>query len=137
MKGADVSPAQATPTIPPIISVDDHVVEPPDLFQRWLPAKFRDGAPHIVELPWEFSPEGRHWPFRPAADGPVTDFWAFEDLRVVICGATACAGKPPAEMSSAPVRFADMRRGYYSLPERLADMDTNHVERSKIGRAHV
>ena len=118
------------PQIPPIISVDDHVVEPPDLFLRWLPSRFRESAPHVVSLPWEYHPEGQHWPYRPAADGPHTDFWAFEDLRVVICGATACAGKPPAEMSSAPVRFADMRRGYYSLPERLADMDTNHVERS-------
>lgn len=25
--------------IPLLISVDDHVVEPPHLFQRWLPAK--------------------------------------------------------------------------------------------------
>ncbi|MGH3522538.1 MAG: amidohydrolase family protein, partial [Mycobacterium sp.] len=120
----------ALPKIPPIISVDDHVVEPPDLFLRWLPSKFQDAAPRVVSLPWEFSVEGRHWPYRPAADGPETDFWAFEDLRVVICGATACAGKPPEEMSSAPVCFADMRPGYYALPERLADMDANHVERS-------
>src|SRR6185503_667255 len=29
-----------------------------------------------------------------------------------------------------PVAFADMRPGYYSVPERLADMDINNVERS-------
>ena len=28
--------------IPPMISVDDHVLEPPDLWQRWLPARWRD-----------------------------------------------------------------------------------------------
>jgi len=116
--------------VPPIISVDDHVVEPPDLFLRWLPERFRDRAPRIERLPWEFSREGRHWPFRPAAAGPVTDFWAFEDLRVVICGATACAGVPLSEQSRDPVSFADMRPGFYSVPERLADMDVNHVERS-------
>jgi predicted TIM-barrel fold metal-dependent hydrolase len=116
--------------VPPIISVDDHVVEPPDLFVRWLPAKHREAAPHIEQMPWEFSPEGRHWPFRPAADGPITDFWAYEDLRVVICGATACAGVPIPERSRDPVRFAEMRPGYYSVPERLADMDINNVERS-------
>ncbi len=27
---------------PRIISVDDHVVEPPHLFERWLPKQFRD-----------------------------------------------------------------------------------------------
>ena len=116
--------------IPPIISVDDHVVEPPDMFLRWLPSRFRESAPKVISLPWEYSVEGRHWPYRPAADGPETDFWAFEDLRVVICGATACAGKPLAEMTSTPVRYADMRPGYYSLPDRLADLDANHVERS-------
>ena len=31
-----------------IISVDDHVVEPPDLWTSRLPAKFRDRAPHVV-----------------------------------------------------------------------------------------
>ena len=30
-----------TVTIPPIVSVDDHVIEPPHLWQRWLPAKWR------------------------------------------------------------------------------------------------
>src|SRR3954468_4338542 len=110
-----------TVRIPPVISVDDHVVEPPDLWQRWLPAKFRDRAPHIERMPWEFSPEGRHWPFRPAADDPVTDFWAYEDLRVVLCGAPACACVPRAHLSLDPVAFADMRPGYYSVPERLAD----------------
>ena len=31
-----------------IVSVDDHVVEPPDLFERHLPAKYRDVAPRII-----------------------------------------------------------------------------------------
>jgi hypothetical protein len=35
--------------IPKIISVDDHVVEPTHLFERWLPAKFRNhpDAPRV------------------------------------------------------------------------------------------
>ena len=28
--------------IPRFVSVDDHVVEPPHLFQKWLPKKFAD-----------------------------------------------------------------------------------------------
>lgn len=116
--------------IPPIISVDDHVVEPPDLFTRWLPARWREVAPRIVHLPWELSTKGDHWPFAPAASGPTTDFWAYEDKRVVICGATACAGVPMGSRSREPVAFSQMRPGYYSVAERLADMDLNHVERS-------
>jgi hypothetical protein len=33
--------------LPKIISVDDHVVEPPHVWQTWLPAKFRDRGPRI------------------------------------------------------------------------------------------
>ena len=33
--------------IPMIVSVDDHVVEPAHLWQDWLPARFRDRAPHV------------------------------------------------------------------------------------------
>ena len=32
-----------------IISADSHVQEPPELYSTWLPEKFRDRAPHIVE----------------------------------------------------------------------------------------
>jgi hypothetical protein len=35
------------PTIPPIISVDDHVVEPPHLWTNWLPGKYKEAGPHI------------------------------------------------------------------------------------------
>src|SRR2546426_6393794 len=42
--------------IPPIISVDDHVVEPPDLWTSRLPEKYRDRGPRIerkkVKLTW-------------------------------------------------------------------------------------
>ena len=36
--------------VPRIISVDDHIVEPPDLWQRWLPARFRDEGPRVVRV---------------------------------------------------------------------------------------
>ena len=32
-----------------VISVDDHLVEPPDMFVGRLPAKYADRAPHIVD----------------------------------------------------------------------------------------
>ena len=37
-----------------LVSVDDHVVEPPHLFEGRLPAKYRDRAPHVVHV----GPEG-------------------------------------------------------------------------------
>ena len=32
-------------SIPPIVSVDDHVIEPPHVWSDWLPAKLRDADP--------------------------------------------------------------------------------------------
>jgi predicted TIM-barrel fold metal-dependent hydrolase len=122
--------SQPAADVPPIISVDDHVVEPPDLFLRWLPSRYRDRAPRVERLPWRYDPQGRHWPFSPAADGPTTDFWAYEDLRVVIHGATACAGEVTDDRTRFPVPYEVMRPGFFSAPERLVDMDDNHVERS-------
>ena len=37
--------------IPRIISVDDHVVEPPDVWQKRLPAKYRDVGPRTMRAP--------------------------------------------------------------------------------------
>ena len=42
----DPSAANRT-EIPPIISVDDHIVEPPHLWKTWLPARYRDRGPRV------------------------------------------------------------------------------------------
>ena len=34
-----------------LVSVDDHVVEPPDLFEKHVPAKYKDIAPRIEHMP--------------------------------------------------------------------------------------
>jgi hypothetical protein len=47
-----------------VISVDDHVVEPPDLFDGRVPARFAGAAPRIVETElghqvWRFEEQDR------------------------------------------------------------------------------
>ncbi|MFL6243503.1 MAG: amidohydrolase, partial [Acidimicrobiia bacterium] len=39
------------PDIPKIISVDDHVVEPADVWQTRLPKKYLDVGPRVVRAP--------------------------------------------------------------------------------------
>ena len=127
-----------TTEIPPIISVDDHVVEPPDLWQRWLPAKHREHGPRVVEGPWEMLPDNAMprafrsgWTaFRVALEGPTTDFWVYEDHVSGTLIGNASAGLAPEEIVAGPIRYAEMRRGCYDAKARLADMDANHVERS-------
>jgi predicted TIM-barrel fold metal-dependent hydrolase len=115
--------------IPPIISVDDHVVEGPDLWERWLPAAFRERAPRVYRRPYEMTP-GNRQAFQPATSGPEADFWLFEDLWQGMPTGTASAGLPPAEITAKPTTFQDMHPGCYDPKLRLADMDMVNVERS-------
>ena len=46
-----------------LIDADCHVVEPPHIWERWLPKQFRDRAPRLVKDEeggdaWEFVPGG-------------------------------------------------------------------------------
>lgn len=92
-----------------IISVDDHVVEPPDAFANRFPAKHQDAAPRIVETD----------------DGGEAWLWNGELLPNV--GFNAVAGRPTDEYGFEPTRFDEMRRGAWDVTARLSDMDINGV----------
>ena len=44
---ADARDGAVATRIPMIVSVDDHVVEPPHVWQQWLPAKYREAGPRV------------------------------------------------------------------------------------------
>jgi predicted TIM-barrel fold metal-dependent hydrolase len=92
-----------------IVSVDDHVVEPPDAFADRFPAKYRDLAPRVVATD----------------DGGEAWLWNGELLPNV--GFNAVAGRPSSEYGFEPTRFDEMRRGAWDVQARLADMDVNGV----------
>jgi predicted TIM-barrel fold metal-dependent hydrolase len=92
-----------------LISVDDHVIEPPDLFDGRLPAKWRDRAPRVVNR----------------SDG--SDVWLFEGEVVVNLALAAVAGRPPEDYGMNPAAFAELRPGCYDVDERVRDMDANGV----------
>jgi Predicted metal-dependent hydrolase of the TIM-barrel fold len=92
-----------------IVSVDDHVVEPPDAFIDRFPAKYQDDAPRIVETD----------------DGGEAWLWNGELLPNV--GFNAVAGRPTSEYGFEPTRFDEMRRGAWDITARLSDMDLNGV----------
>jgi predicted TIM-barrel fold metal-dependent hydrolase len=102
----DPSPREVNATV---ISVDDHVVEPPDTFEGRLPARLADRAPRIVE-----TPEGHH-------------VWEFEGERYTQVGMNAVAGRRPETYSLEPFRFDQMRPGCYDIEARVRDMDINGV----------
>jgi predicted TIM-barrel fold metal-dependent hydrolase len=93
----------------PVISVDDHIVEPPDMFIGRMPAKLAERAPRVVVKD----------------DG--TEMWLYDGVEIPNIGLNAVAGKPASEYSRDPVNFADMRKGAWDIHSRIADMDVDGV----------
>lgn len=91
------------------ISVDDHIIEPPDLWQSRLPKRYREVGPRVIELD----------------DG--TEAWAIEDQLVqTLRGNTrTLPGYEDDPLSVA--RFSEMRPGCYDPAARLQDMDLDGV----------
>jgi predicted TIM-barrel fold metal-dependent hydrolase len=114
--------------IPRIISLDDHVVEPPHLWQRWLPARHRDLGPQLVRDSYRVEWVNGNQVFRKGGDGPQTDWWVYEDLAWCHQMLNACAGYEESQWWMGPIGFDQMRPGCYEPGARLADMDANHVD---------
>ncbi len=116
--------------IPMIISVDDHVIEPPHVWETWLPARYRDRGPKVVRDGSTIEWIQGNQVFRKGGDGPETDWWVYEDLAWCHQMLNACAGYDESEWWMGPIGFDQMRAGCYDPKARLADMDLNHVEAS-------
>jgi predicted TIM-barrel fold metal-dependent hydrolase len=92
-----------------LVSVDDHVVEPPDLFEGRLTAKYAEQAPKLVRK-----------------DSGI-DVWQFMDQELPNIGLNAVAGRPPEEYAMDPTSFDEMRSGCYDIHDRVKDMNANGV----------
>jgi predicted TIM-barrel fold metal-dependent hydrolase len=92
-----------------LVSVDDHVVEPPDLFEGRLPAKYADEAPKLIQKD----------------DG--TDVWLYAGQELPNIGLNAVSGRPPEEYGIEPTAFSEMRPGCYDIDKRIEDMNANGV----------
>ncbi|NNE72554.1 MAG: amidohydrolase [Acidimicrobiales bacterium] len=116
---------------PKIISVDDHVVEPPNVWQDRLPQKYKDAGPRIVTAPQgEMALVDGAWVEQPGTGDTMASWWHYEDHVYQIKEMIACAGKDPAEVTMQGVTYDDIRPGCYEPKARLEDMDENHVEAS-------
>jgi predicted TIM-barrel fold metal-dependent hydrolase len=105
------------------------VVEPPDLWGSRLPRKYHDRGPRVERDKAKFSFAGGASSYgRGASDGEWCDFWLYDDLVVPFNRLAAAIGFP--DLDSAPVTFDEIRPGCWKQPERLEDMDANHVEAS-------
>ena len=94
----------AEPSLGWLISVDDHILEPPNLWVDRVSAKDRDRAPHMETI-------------------GGTEFWLYDNKRFPTVGLSAVAGKSREEFSPEPLPYSEMRPGCYDPVARLDDMD--------------
>src|ERR1700739_3216400 len=93
-----------------LVSIDDHMVEPPNMHKHHVPAKWRDYAPKVVR-----SEQG-------------VDEWVFQGERTSTpFGMAATVGWPREEWGFNPGAYSELRPGCFDVHERVRDMNANGV----------
>src|SRR5215216_96261 len=93
-----------------IVSVDDHVIEHPNVWQDRLPAKLKDRGPRI-----EHTDQGH-------------DVWMYDGVPHANIGLNAVAGKAREDYGVDPTSYDGMRPGCFRAEDRIADMDVDGVQ---------
>jgi hypothetical protein len=91
-----------------LVSTDDHVVEPPDMFAGRVPAKYKDRYPRVV------------------GDDRGHFNWVFDGNPSPSLTTSATAGRGAGEHAE-PTSYAEIRPGTYDIHERVRDMNVNGV----------
>ncbi|MEZ5136565.1 MAG: hypothetical protein R2699_16330 [Acidimicrobiales bacterium] len=92
------------------MSADAHILEPPDIWANWLPARYQDKAPQLAKD----ADGGDAWLFASAAEAdPI--------------GLTATPGMPWDQFRWTGVTYDEARDGCYRGAARLDDMDADGV----------
>ena len=92
-----------------LVSCDDHVIEPPDMFERHVPERWKDQAPKSV-----------------LGDDGIERWW-FQGVSSGSGSLNAVVGWPKEEWGMDPTTFAEMRPGAYDIHERIRDMNRNGI----------
>ena len=111
-------------SLPPLVSMDDHVLENPSIWRDRLPAKSRDAGPHVErELVTALGDSSAQtW----------CDVWHYGDVRFQMMRGMAAIDKVHHNELPVPVTYDDYRPGAYQIGPRLQDMDEDGVEYSLV-----
>jgi len=113
--------------IPRIISVDDHVIEPPELWTSRLPAKYQDVGPRIVRQRLRVgSHTGGSSMWEETDEGDLADVWHYEDIRLPMIQLFAAPGFGELELKA--TTYERYQPGTWKQHDRLLAMDENHVD---------
>jgi predicted TIM-barrel fold metal-dependent hydrolase len=92
-----------------LVSVDDHLCEPPGMFDEHLSKKWADEAPKVIRT------------------DRGDDVWTFNGKTIPNVGLNAVAGRPREEYGVEPTSFDEIRPGCYDVHERVKDMSAAGV----------
>ena len=87
-----------------LISVDDHIIEPPDLFVRHISKEYLSRAPQLVRTE------------------TGNDVWTFGGRQIENSALNAIAGRPREEFGLEPQGLDEIRPGCFDVVERVKDM---------------
>jgi predicted TIM-barrel fold metal-dependent hydrolase len=93
----------------PIVDVDSHVIEPPDLWSARMPKKYADIQPRVVHV-----------------DSRGEDFWLIGDIPASTAWGLAAAGWHE-HLPSHPKRFEDVPDTMYNATARVRALDEHGV----------
>lgn len=92
-----------------LVSIDDHVVEPREMFDNHVPEKYKDQAPKSI------------------MDENGYEKWWFQGIPSVSSSLNAVVGWPNEEWGMNPSTFSEMRPGAYDIHQRVRDMNRNGI----------
>jgi predicted TIM-barrel fold metal-dependent hydrolase len=95
-----------------IISVDDHISEPPDLFKNHLTGADLESAPKLQ------------------TDVNGGEMWVYQGQQFPCVGLNAVVGRPFEEYGMEPTSLEQMRKGVYDVHARIDDMNVNGIAAS-------
>jgi predicted TIM-barrel fold metal-dependent hydrolase len=92
-----------------LVSIDDHVIEPRDMFVHHVPDRWKDQAPRSV-----LNDQG-------------IERWVFQGVESGSGSLNAVVGWPKQDWGMDPTTYAEMRPGAYDIHERVRDMNHNGI----------
>jgi predicted TIM-barrel fold metal-dependent hydrolase len=95
-----------------LVSVDDHICEPPNMFDNQLSGELLASAPKNL------------------TDKNGCNYWRYQGNDRPLIGLNAVVGRPFEEYGMEPNSFSQLREGCYDVHARIDDMDVNGIAAS-------
>lgn len=95
-----------------IVSVDDHICEPPGMFENHL------SGSDLAEAPKLCTTESG------------TNYWEYQGIKMPSVGLNAVVGRPKDEYGMEPTSLQQLRKGCYDPDARIDDMNVNGIAAS-------